>query len=150
MILGVDWDKLGGSCSGLLTSDFRTYSKTVAAVRVISKASLLYAGFNLSWGFPPEHTSPCDQAPSQCGVWVPWVKPRTCKLPVSEGLGPESGVAFLTYILLVRQFQRPDSRRGDREHHLCMAGVSKNVGAILKKMETLFFKFEVPHMNSFI
>lgn len=78
------------------------------------------------------------------------MKPRTCKLPVSEGLGPESGVAFLTYILLVRQFQRPDSRRGDREHHLCMVGVSKNVGAILKKTETLFFKFEVPHMNSLI
>lgn len=77
---------------------------------------------------------------------------RTCKLPVSEGLELENGVAYLTYILLVRHLQRPDSRRGDIEGENTTSaweGCQRNLGPCLK-MGTLIFKFEVHYVNSLI
>lgn len=67
-----------------------------------------------------------------------------------KALGPEIGVASLTDILLVRHFQRPDSRRGNLRHHLWSGGVSKNLGATFKDRNTTFFECEVHSMNSLI
>ena len=107
---------------------------------------MLAVGLCLSWGFLPEHASLCGQAP-QSLVSGFLVGGRVWRLPVSEGLGPETGVASLTYILLVRQFQRPDSRRGDPEHHW-LGGVSKNLGATFKNRS--FFECEAYDTNSLI
>lgn len=115
-----------------------------------SLALILAVGLCLIWGFPPEHASLCGQAPpSMVSAFQEGC--RTWRLPVSEGLGPETGVASLTYVLLVRLFQGPDSRRGDTEHHW-LGGVSKNLGATFKNKNTKVFwlwsvLFEFSHLT---
>ena len=89
----------GVSYSGLLISDFRGFSEMVAASGVS-----FYTGVSpLPLGFLPEHTPLCNQASSPYDLWFPRGR---------QGLKVCSSFrrhrACLIYILLVRQFQRPE------------------------------------------
>lgn len=111
----------GVSYSGLLISDFHGFSEMVAA-----SGDTFYTDCWLTppLGFLPEHTPLCNQASSPYDLWFPRGRQglKLCSSFRRHGV-------CLIYILLVRQFQRPEERRGDMELHFWMGGVSKNLEA---------------------
>ena len=115
----------GLSYSGLLISNFRGFSEMVAASGISFYTD---CWLTLPLGFLPEHTPLCNQAFSPYDLWFPRGRQE---LKVCSSFRRHR--ACLICILLVRQFQRPEGRRGDTELHFWMGGVSKNLEATFQK-----------------
>lgn len=88
---------------------------------------MLTVGQHCLWGFLPEHTPLCGQAPSPYGLWVPRVRRGSSPAQASEGMASPTDLLFVGQAVSETRFQEKGSKAPPLG-----GGGSKDLGATFK------------------
>lgn len=104
---------------------------------------MLTVGQHCLWGFLPEHTPLCGQAPSPYGLWVPRVKRGSSPAQASEGMG----IPHRPSVCWSGSFRDQIPGEGIQSTTSGWRWV-KGLGGHFEKWNTAFFECEVSFLSS--